>query len=96
MSNHGAEGSSGAPGAGDNLEYRVARLKERIAAGPQAELGVRLEVRGDAVLLTGTVPTAHCRDEICRTVDEELTGHQVHCDVVVADASSPDRAEDLA
>ncbi|WP_073945881.1 hypothetical protein [Streptomyces kebangsaanensis] len=96
MSNHGAERSSGAPGAGDNLEYRVARLKERIAAGPLAELGVRLEVRGEAVLLTGTVPTTHCRDEICRVVDEELVGHRVHCDVVVADASSPDHVEDLA
>jgi hypothetical protein len=95
MSNHGAERPSGAPGAGGNLEYRVAHLKERIAAGPLAELGVRLEVRGDAVLLTGTVPTAHCRDEICRTVDEELAGTRVHCDLVVADASSPDHAEEL-
>lgn len=96
MSNHGTQRPPGAPGAGDNLEYRVARLKERIVAGPLAELGVRLEVHGEAVLLTGTVPTAYCRDEICRLVDEELAGNQVHCDVVVADASCPDHAEDLA
>lgn len=96
MNSHGAQRPPGAPGAGGNLEYRVAHLKERIAAGPLAELGVRLEVHGEAILLTGTVPTAHCRDEICRVVGEELAGHRVHCDVVVADASCPDRVEDLA
>ena len=94
MTNHGGDRAAGAP-AGQNLEYRVAHLQERIAGGPLGELGVRLEVRGESVLLTGTVPSAHCRDEICRTVDEELAGHPVHCDVVVADASSPDHAEDL-
>ncbi|MFE1753338.1 hypothetical protein [Streptomyces anandii] len=101
MSEHGQERSPRAPvatgeDAGDNLEYRVAHLRERIAGGPLGELGVRLEVRGEAVLLTGTVPSAHCREEICALVDEELRGHRVHCDVAVADASSPDQAEDLA
>ncbi|MEU6807848.1 hypothetical protein ABZ920_02285 [Streptomyces sp. NPDC046831] len=94
MSNHGAKRPSGAPAA-QNLEYRAAHLRDRIAAGPLGELGVRLEVRGEAVLLTGTVPSAHCRDEICRTVQDELAGHPVHCDIVVTETSSPDHAEEL-
>ncbi|MFB7600553.1 hypothetical protein [Streptomyces sp. NPDC056160] len=96
MNHHGGERAPGPPASGDNLEYRVAHLRERIAGGPLGELGVRLEVRGESVLLTGTVPSAHCREEICGLVDAELAGHRVHCDVVVADASSPDHAEDLA
>ncbi|MEV7128274.1 BON domain-containing protein [Streptomyces sp. NPDC093260] len=100
MNHHGQEQAPGAPAAGNdagtNLEYRVAHLRERIAGGPLGELGVRLEVRGETVLLTGTVPSARCRDDICGLVAGELTGHQVHCDIVVADATSPDHAEDLA
>ncbi|GAA2908263.1 hypothetical protein [Streptomyces mexicanus] len=96
MNQHGERPRAGAPAAGDNLEYRLAHLSERIAGGPLGELGVRLEVRGEAVLLTGTVPSTQCRDAICDLVDAELAGHQVHCDLVVTDASSPDHAEDLA
>lgn len=100
MNHHGQEQAPGAPAAGNdagtNLEYRVAHLRERIAGGPLGELGVRLEVRGETVLLTGTVPSAQCRDDICGLVAGELTGREVHCDVVVADATTPDHAEDLA
>ncbi|MEU6478676.1 hypothetical protein ABZ858_17605 [Streptomyces sp. NPDC047017] len=96
MNQHGGEQAPGTPAAGDNLEYRVAHLRERIAGGPLGELGVRLEVRGEAVLLTGTVPSAHSRDEICDLVDAELPGHPVHCDIAVTDASCPDHVEDLA
>ncbi|MEU7423375.1 MULTISPECIES: BON domain-containing protein [unclassified Streptomyces] len=78
-----------------NLDYRVAHLCEHLASGPLGELGVRLETHGDAVLLTGTVPSAQCRDEILRTVREELAGHPVHCDLLVAGTSSPDHGEDL-
>jgi hypothetical protein len=78
-----------------NLDYRVAHLRERLAGGPTAELGVQVTVHGDAVLVTGTVPSADCRDEIARVVDETLTGHTVRCDLVVAEASSPDHAEEL-
>ncbi|AKJ08908.1 hypothetical protein FB563_7605 [Streptomyces puniciscabiei] len=83
------------PPAAGNLDYRVAHLAERLAAGDLGELGVRLELRGDAILLTGTVPSAQCRDEICHTAREELAGHPVHCDILVAGTSSPDHGEDL-
>ncbi|MGW3209844.1 BON domain-containing protein [Streptomyces sp. NPDC001135] len=83
------------PPAAGNLDYRVAHLAEHLAAGPLGELGVRLEMRGDVVLLTGTVPSAQCRDEICHKAREELAGHPVHCDILVAGTSSPDHGEDL-
>ncbi|MEV6112840.1 BON domain-containing protein [Streptomyces sp. NPDC052109] len=83
------------PPTAANLDYRVAHLAERLAAGHLGELGVRLELRGDAVLLTGTVPSAQCRDDICHMAREELAGHPVHCDILVAGTSSPDHGEDL-
>lgn len=80
----------------NTMDYRVAHLRERLAEGPLAELGVQVVVHGEAVLVTGTVPSAHCRDEVARLVSEALGGHTVHCDLVVAEASSPDQAEELA
>ncbi|MEU3858729.1 BON domain-containing protein [Streptomyces sp. NPDC028722] len=82
------------PPAG-NLDYRVAHLAEHLASGNLGELGVRLEMRGDAVLLTGTVPSTQCRDEILQLAREELAGHPVHCDLLVAGTTSPDHGEDL-
>ena len=83
------------PPAAENLDYRVAHLAERLASGPLGELGVRLVTHGDAVLLTGTVPSTQCRDDILGLAREELAGHPVHCDIVVAGTSSPDHGEDL-
>ncbi|AEW93135.1 MULTISPECIES: BON domain-containing protein [Streptomycetaceae] len=80
----------------DTTEYRVARLRERLAADPTAELGVRAEARGDGVLLTGTVPTAGCREEILRVAREELGDVPLRSDLVLADATAPDHPEDLA
>lgn len=80
----------------EHLDYRVAHLAERLAAGSLGELGVRAELRGEAVLLTGTVPSAQCRDDILRLAGEALAGHPVHSDIRVAGASSPGEAEELA
>ncbi|WP_055491269.1 BON domain-containing protein [Streptomyces sp. TP-A0356] len=95
MSSHSGERTPSGPTAAGNTEYRVAHLMERLAVGHPGELGVRAEVRGDAVLVTGTVASARCRDEILGIVREELAGVPVHDDIVVADASSPDHAEEL-
>ncbi|MEV5440752.1 BON domain-containing protein [Streptomyces sp. NPDC052682] len=95
MSNHGAQPAGGDPVV-QSLDYRVAHLQEHLASGDLGELGVRAEVRGDAVLLTGTVPSATCRDEVLRLARDELAGHPVHCDIVVTDTSTPDHAEELA
>ncbi|MET9394504.1 hypothetical protein ABZY20_29570 [Streptomyces sp. NPDC006624] len=95
MSTHGSQDAGGTPPA-ENLDYRIAHLQDRLASGELGELGVRVEARGQSVLLTGTVPSAPCRDEVLRTVHEELTGMPVHSDLVVTEASSPDHAEELA
>ncbi|MEV5969599.1 BON domain-containing protein [Streptomyces sp. NPDC051921] len=76
-------------------EYRIARLRERLASGGTAELGVQVEHRGGAVLLTGTVPTAALRDEILRLAHDELSGLTVRPDLAVACADAPDRWEEL-
>ncbi|MFF6995278.1 BON domain-containing protein [Streptomyces sp. NPDC008313] len=79
-----------------NTEYRIAHLRERLAAEELGELGMRVEPRGSSVAVIGTVPTTHCREELVRTVDEELAGLAVHYDVVVADATAPDHPEEVA
>ncbi|MFG3346283.1 BON domain-containing protein [Streptomyces sp. NPDC048018] len=77
-------------------EYRLARLVARLAGDDVAELGVHVEQRGGAVLLTGTVPTAARRDEILRVARGELAGLTVHGDLAVACADAPDRPEELS
>ncbi|QOV40421.1 BON domain-containing protein [Streptomyces ferrugineus] len=92
MSGHGGRP---APGAAESLDYRVAHFADHLAAGDLGELGVRIEIRGEAVLLTGTVPSVACRADVLRLAREELPGTPVHCDIVVADASVPDHAEEV-
>jgi hypothetical protein len=81
--------------SGENVEYRVAHLRDRLAAEELGELGVRAEMRAGAVVVTGTVPSAQCRDTVLRTVREELAGLDVHTDVLVAETATPDHAEEL-
>jgi len=79
-----------------NVEYRIAHLKERLAAEELGELGIRIENRGSSVTVIGTVPTAHCRGELLRTVNEELAGLTVHFDIVAAESAAPDHPEEVA
>jgi osmotically-inducible protein OsmY len=82
--------------AAQNIEYRVAHLQERLAGDDTlGELGVRVEVRAGAVALTGTLPSADCRDEVLRIVRDAMAGLVVRCDLVVADTTAPDHAEEL-
>ncbi|GAA2562657.1 MULTISPECIES: hypothetical protein [Streptomyces] len=95
MNAHDAESAGGTPPA-QSPEYRVAHLHDRLASGELGELGVHIEVRGESVLVTGTVPSARCREDVLSTVREELTGLEVHYDIMVTEASSPDHAEELS
>lgn len=79
----------------DESEYRVAHLRDRLASDDIAELGVRIEMRGGSVLLSGTVPTATRREEILRIAAAELGGLPVRADLFVACAEAPDRPEEL-
>lgn len=91
-----ADAGAAETNAETNIEYRIAHLQERLAAGDLGELGMRVEPRGSAVTVMGTVPTAHCREELLRTVNEELAGLAVHYDIVVAEAAAPDHPEEVA
>ncbi|MFF8034667.1 MULTISPECIES: BON domain-containing protein [unclassified Streptomyces] len=95
MKTHDAA-STGGTAAGRTTEYRVAHLQDRLASGELGELGVRVEVRGGSVLVTGTVPSAGCREDVLSTVRGELAGLEVHCDIVISEPSSPDHAEELS
>ncbi|KES03933.1 hypothetical protein BU52_27845 [Streptomyces toyocaensis] len=95
MSTHDA-GPAAGTSAARSPEYRVAHLQDRLASGHLGELGVRTEVRGETVLVHGTVPSARCREDVLSTVREELAGLEVHCDIVVSEPSSPDHAEELS
>ncbi|MFD5452360.1 BON domain-containing protein [Streptomyces sp. NPDC003470] len=92
---HQGPAASGPVPAAENVEYRVAHLHERLAAEELGELGVRAEIRSGSVAVTGTVPSAQCRETVLRLVREELAGLTVHSDIVVADTTRPDRAEEL-
>ncbi|MET7756713.1 BON domain-containing protein [Streptomyces sp. NPDC005389] len=78
------------------LVYRLARLRDRLAGDDVAELGVRVELRGDAVLLSGTVATAARRDEILRLARTELAGLTVLDDLASASRDAPERMEELS
>jgi hypothetical protein len=95
MNTHDAGPAGGTPAA-QSPEYRVAHLQDRLASGELGELGVRVEVRGATVLVTGTVPSARCREDVLSTVREELAGLEVHYDIVVTETASPDHAEELS
>jgi len=79
----------------DDTEYRIERLRHRLAHGELAELGVRVEARGSAVIVSGAVADAECREVILRAVAEELDGLHVQIDLAVAPADEPARAEEL-
>ncbi|WP_364703253.1 BON domain-containing protein [Streptomyces ossamyceticus] len=79
-----------------NTEYRIAHLGERLAGGDLAELGMRIESRGDSVHITGTASTAHDREAILRLAAEELPGIAVRADIALADVTAPDHPEDLS
>ncbi|MFF3457413.1 hypothetical protein ACFYXH_24445 [Streptomyces sp. NPDC002730] len=81
---------------GDTAEYRIAHLKDRLASGPTAEMGLRIELRGDTVLLSGTVSSPACRDEILRVAREVLQGLSLREDLVVVSTTAPDHPEELS
>lgn len=79
----------------DDISYRIERLRERLAQGETAELGLRIEAYADTVSVSGTLADAECRDAVARVVAEELDGLAVHLDLVAAAPDPPVRAEEL-
>jgi hypothetical protein len=77
------------------IEYRIERLRSRLAYGAHAELGLRIEPRGGGVRVSGTVPDAECREAVLRAVAEELADLELLLDVVIAATDPPAHAEQL-
>ncbi|MET1074828.1 MAG: BON domain-containing protein [Umezawaea sp.] len=76
--------------------YLSARLRRAIAEDPRTtELGVRVTVRGDHVLLSGDVACAERRAELEAVVHEIAPDLQVVDDVRVVSVAEPEGSEDL-
>ncbi|WP_432044195.1 BON domain-containing protein [Streptomyces cadmiisoli] len=75
--------------------YFIEHLRRRLAGDEVAELGVRVEERGGAVVVSGTVSDAVSRDAIMRIAEEESDGSPVLCELRITSAAAPDHAEEL-
>jgi osmotically-inducible protein OsmY len=77
-------------------QYLSARLRRAIAEDPRTtELGVRVTVRGDHVLLSGDVACEERRAELETVVHEVAPGMVVMDDVRVVSVAEPEGSEDL-
>jgi hypothetical protein len=77
-------------------QYLSARLRRAIAEDPRTtELGVRVTVRGDHVLLSGDVACEERRAELEAVVHEVAPDLQVLDDVRVVSVAEPEGSEEL-
>jgi len=77
-------------------QYRAAWLRHVLAEDPRtAEMGVRVTVRGDAVLLTGDVAGEQRRAEIEQLVHELVPDAAVLNDLRVTSVDEPHGKEEL-
>jgi hypothetical protein len=77
-------------------QYLSARLRRAIAEDPRTtELGVRVTVRGDHVLLSGDVACEERRAELEAVVHEGAPDLQVLDDVRVVSVGEPEGSEEL-
>ncbi|WP_030716241.1 hypothetical protein [Streptomyces sp. NRRL F-2580] len=77
------------------VEYRIERLRRRLAAADIAELGVRLELRGNTVVLSGTVGSPECLATVREIAEAELAGVPLLTDLVVGHTDPPEHSEVL-
>ncbi|MCB5179778.1 hypothetical protein [Streptomyces antimicrobicus] len=78
------------------IEYRIGRLRDRLALEDEAELGVHVEMHGARAVVRGHVNDEHARSAILIVVAEELAGLDWYADLVVSRPTPPDYAEELA
>lgn len=77
-------------------EYQAARVHRALAEDPRtAELGVRVTVRGDAILLSGDVECEHRREEIETVLREIASDMRVLNDIRVTEVGEPTCVEEL-
>ncbi len=80
----------------ENIEYRIAHLRDRLAREDIAELGVRVEARGAWAMIWGSVTGPESRAAVLRIAAEELAGVPWHEDLTVNRVGPPDHAEVLS
>jgi len=77
-------------------EYQAARVHRALAEDPRtAELGIRVTVRGDAILLSGDVESEHRREEIDTVLHEIASDMRVFNDIRVTEVAAPTGREEL-
>lgn len=80
----------------DTPQYWAARLRRAIAEDDRTtEMGVRVDIRGHDVHLSGEVACADRRTELERVVHEVAPELQVHNDVRVAAVGEPVSREEF-
>jgi len=77
-------------------EYEVAMIRRALAEDERtAELGIRVTVRGDAILLSGDVECEHRRTEIDAVLREIASDMRVFNDLRVTEVGEPAGREEL-
>ncbi|MFJ6793545.1 hypothetical protein [Streptomyces sp. NPDC091268] len=76
-------------------EYRIGRLRDRLAREDTAELGVHVEAHGARVVVRGRVSDEECRTAVLRIVGEELAGLDWYDDLMVSHHRPPEYSEEL-
>jgi osmotically-inducible protein OsmY len=67
----------------DRSPYLAQHIRDALASGATAELGVDVQVTPTGVFLSGTVASPEQRDELASIAARESGGLAVHNDVVV-------------
>ncbi len=65
--------------------YLAQHIRDALAAGDTAELGIDVQVTGAGVFLSGSVTSAEQRDDIEAVATGEAAGAAVHNDIVVVE-----------
>ncbi|KZM74287.1 nucleotidyltransferase family protein [Nocardia terpenica] len=85
-----------APAGGLLPQYLEANLRRAFAEDPRtAELGIGVDIQGDAVELRGEVDTAHRRRQLEDIVHEQAPKLQVYNSIRVTDRTAPTTGERL-
>lgn len=81
--------------SGENIEYRIEHLRDRLAREDIAELGVRIEARGARAVVRGRVADEESRDAVLRIAGEELAGTDWYGDLTVSHHDAPDHEPEV-
>jgi osmotically-inducible protein OsmY len=73
----------------DQSPYLAQHIRDALASGGTAELGIDVNVTGSGVYLTGTVSSPEQRDQLGDVAAGEAGGLAVHNDIVVS-SGEPD------